>query len=324
MTEHVFLPQYAAHAVHDFETLYRRAKARRGELSSNTWRYIELCNEFAALLREGTHIVLPPNAEIYRPNTTKAAMPTKEECESLVGAPAPITCLEYPWTHKPDVGLFAPKRITITIDGKQIAEKEDPSRVYAMNFYSIIFDENTERWQLAPIALALAQPFEMQPSRNDQNWGFKGCIRDLYTGDDLWPGSVFEDQIVDQKMHKRMIAEFYPDVIAATQCFHSLRAGAEMEERREPSPTRRRKFEKKGVGGFTYHVLKIPRVGIVSSHTSYGGTHASPRFHVRRAHIRKLSSGALTFVRQHFVGDADRGKVDKHYQLEGNDGKEEA
>lgn len=46
------------------------------------------------------------------------------------------------------------------------------------------------------------------------------------------------------------------------------------------------------------------------------GAHDSPRFHVRRAHIRKLPTGVLTFVRQCFVGDPEKGVVGKHYKME--------
>jgi hypothetical protein len=101
---------------------------------------------------------------------------------------------------------------------------------------------------------------------------------------------------------------------AAIQCCHSLRAGATLEERSEPSAARRWKMEKRGVGGFTYHVLKLPSKTGQTLEMGVG-SHASPRFHIRRAHIRKLPTGVLTFVRQCFVGDRDRGTVKKHYQM---------
>lgn len=46
-----------------------------------------------------------------------------------------------------------------------------------------------------------------------------------------------------------------------------------------------------------------------------GGQHLSPRFHVRRGHVRRLPSGSLTWVRQCTVGDASLGRIDKDYRV---------
>jgi hypothetical protein len=46
-----------------------------------------------------------------------------------------------------------------------------------------------------------------------------------------------------------------------------------------------------------------------------GGSHASPRFHVRRGHIRRLADGRRTWVRQCSVGDASSGIIDKDYRV---------
>ena len=48
---------------------------------------------------------------------------------------------------------------------------------------------------------------------------------------------------------------------------------------------------------------------------SAGGTHASPRFHVRRGHVRRLPDGRTTWVKQCTVGDASIGKIDKDYRV---------
>lgn len=46
-----------------------------------------------------------------------------------------------------------------------------------------------------------------------------------------------------------------------------------------------------------------------------GGTHASPRFHVRRGHIRHLSDGRMILVRSCTVGDASLGRIIKDYNV---------
>jgi hypothetical protein len=46
-----------------------------------------------------------------------------------------------------------------------------------------------------------------------------------------------------------------------------------------------------------------------------GGTHASPRLHDRRGHIRRLRSGKNVWVKAHKVGDATLGTIFHDYQI---------
>lgn len=50
---------------------------------------------------------------------------------------------------------------------------------------------------------------------------------------------------------------------------------------------------------------------------SQGTHHASPRFHVRRGHVRRLSADKLTWVRSAKVGNAALGRIDKSYRMHG-------
>lgn len=65
---------------------------------------------------------------------------------------------------------------------------------------------------------------------------------------------------------------------------------------------------------FDHHVIRVP------AGSNLGGgddeTHASPRLHWRRGHVRNLSGGGLTRVRPHLVGDASRGFVSHDYTVE--------
>ena len=49
--------------------------------------------------------------------------------------------------------------------------------------------------------------------------------------------------------------------------------------------------------------------------SSLGGTHASPRWHIRRGHWRNLADGRRVFVRECQVGDMARGGVVKDYEV---------
>lgn len=48
---------------------------------------------------------------------------------------------------------------------------------------------------------------------------------------------------------------------------------------------------------------------------SQGGTHSSPRLHLRRGHVRQYKPGLYTWVNACAVGDASSGTVDKDYKL---------
>ncbi len=50
--------------------------------------------------------------------------------------------------------------------------------------------------------------------------------------------------------------------------------------------------------------------------TSRGGTHASPRVHLRRGHIRRLSNNRRVWVQQCVVGSKQLGSVEKDYCVE--------
>lgn len=61
-----------------------------------------------------------------------------------------------------------------------------------------------------------------------------------------------------------------------------------------------------------YHVLSIS--GGSGDSASNGGTHASPRVHLRRGHIRRLPIGPI-WVNACVVGDKSRGMVTKDYAV---------
>ncbi len=46
-----------------------------------------------------------------------------------------------------------------------------------------------------------------------------------------------------------------------------------------------------------------------------GGSHASPRLHDRRGHLRRLKSGKNVWVRPHKVGDASKGVIFHDYEV---------
>ena len=323
-----FLPQFAAQAVADLEKTAKTVRdaikwdparaqilAQQQGLLPGVFSAYLLASEFLAqMIREAVHIVLPPNGEIYRGNGPGAEPISEAECESFRGLPAPVCCFEYPWSiAKGDHDIAAPKRITLVIDGSQMDEPgpASPEQCHHALIFSIVYNETVGSWDVLDTFIDVDLPLEITlgpvVAGHGRIWGPRGALRDTFSGKEIPPGPRME----------RLGGEYLTDLIAVVQACYSLRAGARLERRTESSSGRRWKFEKRGVGGFVYHELRIPVDATApAGDPAAGGSHASPAFHVRRAHIRQLASGKLTFVRQCFVGDRARGFISKHYRVD--------
>lgn len=335
MTDKDYLPQYAAEAVRDLEHAAIKsegiAKIVYGEERERYERYAANNKFVANLLRNAAHIVLPPNGEIYRDN--KFTGPSEQECPSLTGLPAPITSFEFPWTHDLEGGNInpsyevlgqlsvtenPPKRITLVVDQKQLvpehAKTEDGfTRII---FMSVCYYESVKSWAVQPFSVTVLDPFNvynteyMSPDGKSKGWGTKAEIFDLLKGD--W---FYENE--DPQKGRAIFSEYQGDISLVVQACHALRVGAVLEPRKEKSYTRNRTFEKKGVGGFEYHVLRLPHGTVRETLGSRsGGERDGPRYHFRRAHLRNLSKGTQTFVRSCFVGNREKGEIKKEYKLE--------
>lgn len=77
--------------------------------------------------------------------------------------------------------------------------------------------------------------------------------------------------------------------------------------------TNRRKIAAGKVPSYDWHTVVIEAVEPKAE--PKGGTHASPRLHDRRGHLRRLRSGKNVWVKSCKVGDASKGAVFKDYVL---------
>jgi hypothetical protein len=67
---------------------------------------------------------------------------------------------------------------------------------------------------------------------------------------------------------------------------------------------------------FEHKIVTIDLNRVAVSHAEpQGGTHASPRFHHRRGHVRHLQDGRMTFVRPCTVGGFEQGMVTHDYRV---------
>lgn len=90
--------------------------------------------------------------------------------------------------------------------------------------------------------------------------------------------------------------------------------GIQTEKIDPPERLSRATEKRRGVPLFSYHQIFVPKQNNKSRGTGLG-THASPRLHMRRGHIRNLPSGHMTWVRPCLVGYEDLGVVVTDYKV---------
>ena len=335
MIEKDYLPQYAAELVVDLEKSYEK----NGHIA---YRHA------AEMVRNAAHIVLPMNGEIYRDIHLNIS---KEECVSTGVMPHVITTFEYPINDqyflirdsesiKPLFQDNPPEAIvTMIIDQKLNTDSPIP--------LSELAHKDSELGKRYPITLFNFTKFKTNPQNSPINWRLSAYYMMLltplvmtdYNGRQATEVNILntftrEKVLEDNKFYTKedleaikekeggihpysIISMHMAGMCAAIQACHSLRVGATLERRQDKSYTRSRTFQKKGVGGFEYHVLKLPHGTVKETLGSRcgGGERDGPRYHFRRAHLRNLSTGAQTFVRSCFVGNRDKGTVDKSYEV---------
>jgi len=333
MTEKEYLPQCAAEAVRDLEIL------------SNHPEHGDTFKNVSELIRKAAHIVLPMNGEIYR---TKNEDFTKEECISSGVMPHAITTFE----HAINDEYFAKNEgdaeinpidvpdamLTLVVDYKLFPDYDrtkyvkhehdsDPSLglrnplalINLSRFgYGHYRYRSDIRWNLISAYATTLTPVYLRKINGKQCTELG--LADIFTKNkltDLNGKMIVEDYGVESE---QLVAIYMSSLDTTLQACHALRVGATLESRKEKSYTRNRTFEKKGVGGFEYHVLKLPHGTVKETLGSRcGGSGADrdgPKYHFRRAHLRNLSTGTQTFVRSCFVGNRDKGVIEKEYKLD--------
>lgn len=85
---------------------------------------------------------------------------------------------------------------------------------------------------------------------------------------------------------------------------------------RKVSLAKRSRLSREGVRGWVWRQVAIDPARLRAATSPEGGSHAAPRWHIRRGHWRQLADGRRVFVRQCEVGDPARGGIVKDYAVE--------
>lgn len=240
--------------------------------------------------------------------------------------PYPIVALEYPCPYDdprctPMMAgeLQCSKRIALCVETEALEEhssllwhmhQKHTGNVDGFYVYPISYSDGLKLWTPPPSAMFFPRGGNYQFFKMKTD----GLITILPLGLDAY--SFFPETERDVRAVRDVADE-------AMSVLHLLTALCLDKGRHEvlPAPVKlNKKRAKKGrVPMYEYKVLDIV-ADILHAPTSavmphQGGTHASPRMHKRRGHIRRLASGRTTWVRNMIIGKPGAGAVEKEYSV---------
>ena len=120
-------------------------------------------------------------------------------------------------------------------------------------------------------------------------------------------GTVNEEESIEQKdanMILGFVSQWYVSLAQKTNAYIPIAA---------PTFTNKRKIAQGKLPTYDWTTVVVTATSPKTE--SKGGTHASPRLHDRRGHLRRLRSGKNVWVKAHKVGDAKLGTIFHDYQI---------
>ena len=127
-------------------------------------------------------------------------------------------------------------------------------------------------------------------------------------GDQIRYGAVNDDEPVDKELAELMLAQ-----VGVWYGLMDRRIEAYIPTVRDTF-TNRRKMQQGKAPTYDWTTVYIDPAKPRSD--SKGGTHASPRLHDRRGHLRRLTTGKNVWVKACKVGDASKGAIFHDYKIE--------
>jgi hypothetical protein len=225
----------------------------------------------------------------------------KQYDATIFRPPYPVTILEYDVALKsnlPSHKFSAPYRIIVAVDGGD-----------HVLLYSLLFAETINKWRDPTFELKILynqdgkMAYEIRPFLREQfNANYKYYTQQMgYTAEQfnaMIDGDIFEDlcgyAVFCSLLHDNHVT--FEDVVPDAKLNKMRRA-------RGKAPL------------FTYKTLVIGKKKRKSQHL--GGTHASPRSHLRRGYYRTSRNGVRHWVQPCMVKGETDGFVHKDYIVEG-------
>lgn len=328
-----------AHAIPDLEDLVIEAQAKK--LPSA----VLILKLLIKGLRDATKFILPLNGKIF-----DSRVSSRSELE-LYQLPFPVVAAEYLMdkkrreqkTENSDLKFYPhSKRIALAFDvnvdewhealkiplGANRNEQEEEMVL----IWSISYADEIKHWGpswCGLIEFNAAPPLEASAKEMKR---IKKLIdpqyRELLSPAKIVPRSQFiplgeigyhmKNHLLSRNMNPQQSAIFdnSTEVLAVRQLCAALNcSNVETETIAAPKRLNKKRIKNKKLPFFEYKVLTVGNSKATSKGAYQGGTHNSPREHIRRGHPRRYSKGKTIWIQPHMVGDNTKGKIIKKYRV---------
>jgi hypothetical protein len=279
--------------------------------------------ECMELMKKAEKFILPDWGRIFEPEELELCMDVKFPSR----LPYPIVALEFPCNYKnPKCEPMMPqelpssKRIALCVESEALEEhtgllkhihEKHASGEPGFYVFPIAYSDNGKVWTPPPSAMFFPR------SSSSTRW------EEMREGGLLVVlplGSAAYTAYPPAERERRAVRDCADEIFAI---LHTMVALSIDKGRYEtlPAPTKlnKKRAKKNRVPLYEYKILDIV-ADILHAQPSQpkphqGGTHASPRMHKRRGHVRRLRSGKTTWVRNAIVGKPGTGAVEKDYAV---------
>ena len=326
---------YTAHAIEDLKVFAQKISSRLPHSFTAITRIIEL-------LRESQKFILPNCCDIFEPDEFQ------QPHLDLFHLPYPVCTFEAPWIMDDKNSgaieaklptIKSTKRIALAVELD--ADHQEPflsqyNEIFLKRFpqggvYVIpIFWVAESGWEVLTGGMFL--PYQNTLSRLTSNdikeheVAFKtmyeaGRLEKTFSKLEAEPfvlmPEVFQfriSQIGESLSYEQILLDSHDEVTCIVQACAVLNCENINTATIDPiAKSNQKRVKNNKEPFFSYHVLQINEKA--SSNTSEGGSHRSPRSHLRRGHIRRLAN-KVVWVRSAMINaNSKDGKVIKEYKL---------
>ena len=244
------------------------------------------------LARASQKFLLPEGGRLYDDPEYRAL----DETQPL-RLPFPFIALEY---HRPRPDFMSAGDVWPT-KALMFARERDEAIVVSI----AIWNDATGCWGPMPEASIPRVGFLDRSVRRVLGPGYDGEVKALV------PMRIW-------KADRRIPDSDYAQELGSLLCFlNVLQCGNVHVEKSGGSTVRRSMATRKALPFDDYHILTIESPKAAASDGGHGGSHRSPREHLRRGHIRRLEDGRKLWINATVVNAGVGGKVSKDYRIAG-------
>jgi hypothetical protein len=293
---------YVSHAIDDLRKMIKEIGVQGSPIQKEARPVLQLT---IGLLQKSEKFLMPPDGLLLDFNDVQ------EKYRDLIRLPFPIVALEFPTTPTRNGG--STKGIVLAWSGglhlspDNLSDFDAFEKKEVIAFTNFFYSERQKCWQPSPYVFWFHKD-HLSIENKKISKGF--ALSEMYGG--LFSEMIEEMPLSRREFEEDMNLKFGMD--ALLEFVVTVNCENVVQETLLPSNV----LNKKRVANakepfFSCKVLTIPGGNFDESNGD--GSHASPRIHLRRGHIRRLATGKVTWVKHTIVGSAERGVVDKTYNV---------